>query len=465
MANILGMKKVLKYSAGVRFRTPLLLKSGKDDVFSDSTIEKTYDGKFIHINGYVWASLIRRCLARLKNGLEVAERIGKYNDGKFGVSQMWCEPSFISLSYGLHVRYGNAVDRKYGSAKEGALFSDEITPSGLSTTINWNYFVSEQEDEKLIKTLFIDALKVASSGIENVGGGWSYGFGRMEVKEVKLRILDLSNEEDLKHLWRYDDAVFKEKSETFEMEKWRDPSILKPWISIRSEARIVEGQLLSVANKYPTFNEIESLTDYPDSFVYRGYVVNGDGKVSSKIIIPGRTLRQAIFSVEIERKLRTRNESRVFLCDSLAGSCTCYVCEGKRRGNKNNTADYCLCSKCNWFGSTDRAGIISVLDAPLEDVETVILNRIQLCEHSVQNINLFSTEYVKKGKFNLEILIDLSEERTDPIRLKEEVLWVLEQMKNEKKSPKGWIRIGASSTATGQLEVLSNPLITEWGPR
>ena len=58
-------KHAVKFSVDIRLKTPLMLRSGKAGVYTDSSIEKTQDGD-LHINGYVWASLMRRALKRLE---------------------------------------------------------------------------------------------------------------------------------------------------------------------------------------------------------------------------------------------------------------------------------------------------------------------------------------------------------------------------------------------------------------
>ncbi|MCX7965798.1 MAG: RAMP superfamily CRISPR-associated protein, partial [Syntrophorhabdaceae bacterium] len=214
MADIIQSKKVIKGSAKLYLKTPLLLKSGYGDIFSDSTIEKTFDGENIHINGYVWSSFMRRCIGRLKNGSTIVEKIGKYKKDKedntslLGVSPLWCEPAFVPVE-ALYIRPGNAIDRKYGAVKEGALFNDEIAPQGLKLNLNFNYFLTDENEDEL-KKLLIDALWVLNSGIENIGGGWSYGLGRLGLKEACIKILDLSYEQDRIALWRFDDEALKD---------------------------------------------------------------------------------------------------------------------------------------------------------------------------------------------------------------------------------------------------------------
>ncbi|MCP4107481.1 MAG: hypothetical protein GY749_18380 [Desulfobacteraceae bacterium] len=69
-------------------------------------------------------------------------------------------------------------------------------------------------------------------------------------------------------------------------------------------------------------------------------------------------------------------------------------------------AKSCGCKRCTWFGSVDKRGIVSVADSTVKNSETVVLSRIQLCEHSMQNMNLFSGEFLSQGDFTVDILID-----------------------------------------------------------
>ena len=76
---MIDRNSVLKFNVNLRLKTNLLLCSGfSSELFADSTIEKTSDG-CLHINGYVWASLLRRCLARIRSGDTLAATIGKYH--------------------------------------------------------------------------------------------------------------------------------------------------------------------------------------------------------------------------------------------------------------------------------------------------------------------------------------------------------------------------------------------------
>lgn len=445
MANIIETRRYIKGSARLYLKTPLLLKSGYGDMFSDSTIEKTYDGESIHINGYIWSSLLRRCMARLEEGAPIAERIGKYGKDREGVSPLWCEPTFIPAR-GLYVRPGLAVDRRYGSASAGALFNDEVTASGLELDLNWNYFLSADEQEEETKRLFLLGLRVATSGVENIGGGWSYGFGRIGLKEVRMICMGLKDEKGRKALWRFDKTVF-DGNQSEPLPELKKEDVLAPWKTIRVEASILPGQLLAIQSSFPLFDPDEEIrAEYPDSFVYKGYIVDEEsGKIKARYLIPGRSLRQALFSVPIERRLRTMGKD---ICDGLAEKCK---------------LKEPLCLKCSWFGSTDRGGMIAVTDALIKHENKEIIRRIHLCEHSMQNINLFSSEYLTAGQFAFDILIDTSMDQENSKELEDEIVRVLNEMRQNGNAPPGWHRLGATSTATGQVMVLNKPEIKTCG--
>ncbi|MBF0556820.1 MAG: hypothetical protein HQK96_20085, partial [Nitrospirae bacterium] len=115
------------------------------------------------------------------------------------------------------------------------------------------------------------------------------------------------------------------------------------------------------------------------------------------------------------------------------------------------------CKICLWFGFTGKGGIISVSDAVV-NAEPVVVNRVQLCEHSMQNIQLFSGEYLKgekdKGDFAFDVIIDCSVNSYDWEGLKGELEVLLDEIEDKaKKAPPGWYRIGATSTSTGQVEI------------
>lgn len=436
-------KKVKAYRCAIKFSvdlvlaTPLLIKSGLQGDFTDSSIEKTSDGK-LHINGYVWSSLLRRALLRLNGGKQYAGLIGKYDEKQtpdLGVSPLWCESSFVNLVE-TDIRPGNRIDRKYGTGSRGALYSDEIVPPGHNIKLNFNYFLKTPEESDAAIKLFQKALSVVHEGIENIGGGWSYGFGRLRLADsspIKVKKLKLEKPKDI---WEFENIEW-DKPESGSVE-CSTGDISKNWRRFTVHAGIADGQLLAVHSKFPLLDKDEKYPEMPDSYVYRRYQVE-NGKAVAKYVVPGKTIRQALLSTQIERKLRTAAKKDEPIClDST-----------KQK--------VCTCKRCLWFGNTGHSGIIAVSDAVVDDgAEPVILHRIQLCEHSMQNMNLFDGEYLKNGKFKFDIWIDYSRSESEAKELENEIELLLSEIKKDSNAPPGWYRIGATSTCTGQLAIITD---------
>lgn len=422
-------------------RTPLLLLTGDADEVLDNTIDKTPDGKKLHINGYVWASLLRRALMRTKGGAQLAQEVGKY-DASLGVSPLWCEASFVDLP-GLDSRPGIMIDRKWGAATTGALYSEETVPSGIQIPLDFTWFVSKEAgDTEAYKQMLVreisSAVWVINDGIENIGGGWSYGFGRLKFESGKVAKLDLSNSDDR-------ESLFGPKVGWVNLSLPTDPPAQAvPWKKISLTFKIADGQLLAVHTKAPLLDAAFLSDDLPDAFVFRSFVYDPQAKkLIPRFVIPGKAVRQALFSQEIERRLRTNGEKACIGTDQV--------------GTAGNKA-LCDCKRCKWFGSSAKSGIIATLDAPLEgaDDKNTVLHRIQLCEHSVQNMNLFAGEYLIEGAFTTEVIIDQSRKDAEHDKLEEYIARILLEMRPGK-GPSGWHRIGATSTCTGQLELTSWP--------
>ena len=433
----------MKFMVEFKLRSCLLIRSGEIGEFSDSTIARTPDGKKLEINGYVWSSLLRRCLERLKNDNGLANKIGKYDSEINSVSNLWLKPSFVDLPF-TDNRSGNKIDRKKGSASEGALYNDEIVPPGLSIPLQCLFFCDASEI-KQVQDAFSAALWVVNENIENIGGGWSYGFGRLECIHAYWKKITLSDEHDRKRLFR------DEESSAFQELEIHKPDIKKPWVQYTVQAQIQEGQLLAIHNDFPSVIDAHG-GKLPDKFLFRRMVVGSDSSLSYELVIPGKSLRQALFSVPIERKLRSKNED---CCDNPSELCTCNRCKDHWNvvHKKENSPD-CQCRRCQWFGNTEKGGMVAVFDAPLSKTDTVILNRIQLCEHSAQNVQLFSSEYLKAGDFSFEVVIDRSCDGPSAALLMKEIEIILSEMNPGGDAPPGWHRIGVTSTATGQLSLL-----------
>ena len=421
----------LKWSAEFTLKTPLLLHSGLQGDFADSAIETTPDEKTLHVNGYVWASLIRRGLARVKDADALACCIGKY-DALLGVSPLWCEASFVTLP-GFDINPGIRVNRKWGAVDIGALFNEEVVPSGLKLTMKAIYFYSrDDEDEECLKRMFLSALWVINQGIETIGGGWSYGYGQLEFMSASFINLDLTTSEHRETLWNVDS-----QNDSQPITQLQEPEISKPWFNFSVQAGLVDGQLLAVHTGFPLMDVTfpENMKTLPDTFIYRRSTVQGD-KLASQVTIPGKAIRQAVFATAIERRL-----------SSLTGM----TCVAFQQEDSSGKLQVCKCKKCSWFGSTEWGGLIAVTDATVQRPETTVINRVQLCEHSMQNNNLFSGEYLTKGTFDFNIFIDPSRAPTKCNELAGMIKTILQEMKSTSNAPPGWYRLGATSTCTGQV--------------
>lgn len=431
--ELLNSKYVIKFHIKFRLRTPLLLRTGEGNEIYDNTIDKTPDGKRLHINGYVWANLLRRGLKRIKGGESWAEMIGKYKAEENGVSPLWCEESFVELPR-FDGRPGIMIDRKWGAATTSALYTEEIVPPGITLPLHFNWFLEDADKKKELIEKISQALWAIDEGIENIGGGWSYGFGRLRFESGRYRLLDLSKEDDR-------ELLFKPLEEGSDI-KLSPAEKAMPWEKLRVKFKIVDGQLLAIHTKTPLLEEEFLGDELPDAFVFKGYKLEGD-KLVPKLVVPGKAIRQAVFSKEIERRLRTKDKEEK-ICD---------IRDAMEAGKKTP----CSCKRCKWFGSTSNSGILAVLDATIEPisqkVESIILHRIQLCEHSAQNMQLFAGEYISGGSFETEIIIDQARSDSGYGELKAYIEEILEELKLNG-GPPGWYRIGATSTCTGQIEVV-----------
>lgn len=434
--DMMKSRIALVFYIAFSLRTPLLLRTGDGDDIADNTITRTPD-KNLHINGYVWASLIRRALSRLKKGVGLTREIGKYNDTAEdkGVSRLWCESSIEPL-HDSDYRYGIQVHRKWGAPTTGAMFTEENVPAGLMLHLKAIWFIPESPsyDQSIndIEQIFSEALWVIDQGIENIGGGWSYGFGRLKFEYGKTWQLNLTQSTHRQTLFapgvrRPDSLILRSVALPV-----NPPAIVRPWKTYRLQFQIAPGQLMGIHTRFPILERDDLPDEMPDTLVYQRRCWNPETqKIEPQFVIPGKAIRQALFSTQIERRLTSEGRT---------------ICDDKPKE--------CGCIRCKWFGSTDQGGILAVLDAPVVGKETDILHRIHLCEHSQQNINLFSGEYLKRGKFTSTVMVDETLGDANPAQ----AMTYLESLLNELKpgnAPPGWHRIGATSTCTGQLQLNS----------
>jgi hypothetical protein len=424
-------RTVVKAMARFKVATGLMLRSGLTGEFSDSTIERTPDGQ-LHVNGYVWAGLLRRALSRVAGAESMAQRIGKFGESEKMVSTLWCE-STVAQHPHTSVRTGNRISRRWGAVKPQALFSDEVVAAGHDLTLAFNWFCGKQgveekeESPEAVKRKLQQALWVIHQGIETIGGGWSYGYGRLKLTGFSHVFLDMARPEERRQLWRFDEAPDPVSQAV--IDEWK-PEIRadKSWTRIRLGLQILPGQLLAISTKVPPL-DISDTTVHaeklPDTFVFRGPPrAPADGDLSQPVVITGKAVRQALLAVPLERAL------------------------GKARQDI-------------WFGSTNCRGRVSVADAEVQNPQTIVLHRIQLCEHTMQNNNLFAGEYLCRGAFTTDVLVETGHENGK--ELADRIMELLEEMHPDGNAPPGWHRLGHTATCTGQIETTATPVKETFG--
>ncbi len=431
----------LRIHALFSLATPLLLRSGEEGEFTDAVLQRTPDGK-LHVNGYVWSNLLQRALNRIAEGETLAREIGNYpianasgkgeeakkvNSG--GVSQLWFESTSVALEH-YDSLSGNRIDREYGSVAAQALYNFELAPAGLQLPLWFTAFVQKGQDPSELRQKLSQALWIVAQHIETIGGGWGYGYGRLDLVKSDGAILDLRLPDDRKLLWSMDQTKLSPLPDA------PKPDIAQPWTRLALKSRVLDGQLLCVSNSsLPLTADVSVYTGFmPDHFVHRQVIVQPDQKAKDAMVIPGKAFRQAALSVPLERRWRTEGEE---------------VCDVNNIKHKP-----CTCPRCRLFGNMDRRGMLSVGDALVRDPQTTVLSRLQLCEHTrqVNGSTLFFGEYLSQGDFDFEIIIDSA---TDADFYQE----ALELIGNECRSmepdnaPPGWMRLGKTATATGQFVV------------
>ena len=289
--NVRNESFALRFSADFSALTPLLLRSGKEGEFSDSSIERA--GEQMHINGYVWASLIRRALARCVSGARYATAWSRYDKNSMRVSPLWTEAAFIDESdFETVINPGNRIDREWGAVIDNALYWDELAIPFAPLRCRGTVFCVSTQDAENAETALKDAFWVISQGIETIGGGWSYGFGRLMLSEMRFAALNLAEASGRTSLY---DLTFDgwRKAET--ADDITPPAIIsgKGWTALDVPAGITDGQLLAIHTPVPPL--VETLpVELPDSFVFTRPVTRA-GKRYEIPVVTGKAFRQSVY--------------------------------------------------------------------------------------------------------------------------------------------------------------------------
>ena len=440
--NIHNATRVLQVLVQWRTRTDLRLGTGLGDFFCDDILDKSPDGR-LNISGMAWASLIRRALARLKgSGLAMAESIGKYpaedetnNPRRDGVSTLWARSSLVDLPI-TNVTPGIRIHREHGSVAGGSLYQTESAPAGLVLPMSLRFFLSAKDDAETTLATLRRALWIIECGAENLGADWGYGLGRLDFVAGSYRELALTDAGRRRLLWQ-DPTPDQGKALTLDPV---DPTTLhRPFLFFTVPLKVQPGQLLAIKSHVPglDYAQLKHIDHLPDTYVHTAWRINRTGQ-KRQPVITGKALRQSLFSRTLERRWRTVDGSPP--CQALA---------------KNS--DACQCMRCLVFGNMTHRGQIGVEEAVVMDPRIDVIQRISLCEHSMQNIQMFNGEYLTAGRFVTRIIVDspASGDGTMGLPL-QDLKPLMEQILEEldpapQKAPPGWQRIGSTSGCTGSV--------------
>lgn len=436
--NMTEQKFALRYAVEFTAVTGIMIKSGDVGEYSDSEVETTCDGQ-LYISGDVWANLLRRALQRCENWAERAAQWGDYDAAANGVSPLWPEDTFIEKAdYQIEINPGNKIHRKYGAPAVGPLWSDELAFPFAPVIMEGVLF----DEPKQSLSALLDALAVIGTGIVTIGGGWSYGHGRLKPSRIRWAMLDLTNSCHRSSLWSDGFCAWHGEATAGEI-MGRKPAIVPGlnWSSIIVDAQITKDQMLAIHTTMPSIDR-NIPGKLPDRTLFTRPVKLADKTISAVPVVTGKAFRQAILSSEIERWILS-TRGRVCLDPDSNQACETVSATGCN-----------LCRRDLWFGSTEAGGIISVGDALLTGWDSESVFRRQGCEHSQQTVQLFNSEYATAGSFSFTIIIDHGRQDCLPGELEEKVRTILRQM-IKGNGPDGWNRLGATSSCTGQITVVA----------
>ncbi|MFD3157095.1 RAMP superfamily CRISPR-associated protein [Haloimpatiens sp. FM7330] len=175
------MKK--KYRIEVNLKSPMLIKSGvKDNEFVDNSYVKKDDRPFIP--GSTLKGIVRANFSSIID-TENCKKVNCncavcsiFGSGGFNPARIYFSDFKLISDYETSIRFHNSINRNLRTAKDNALFSEEIIEKGKFEGYCEVYF-----NKKTIK--YEKDLRVSIKMIENIGSSKSrgYGFVNVDVKE------------------------------------------------------------------------------------------------------------------------------------------------------------------------------------------------------------------------------------------------------------------------------------------
>lgn len=171
------MKPVL-YNVSIRIITPFNIATGEniDDFVNKSTVK--YKGK-----PYIPASTIK---GKIRNNFYMITDLNHLEEscvcpmckifGKPGYSpsKIYIDDFITEEESAMVIRFGNAIDRYRKTAKDNALFTEELSGNTLFKGVIKVYFDDDTINYK-------ENLEIAIKMINSIGNGRSRGHGHVEI--------------------------------------------------------------------------------------------------------------------------------------------------------------------------------------------------------------------------------------------------------------------------------------------
>lgn len=176
----------------LKLETPLHITSGEISLETDAAILQTAGGR-IYIPGTSMAGALRARAQEFFEEEELIDLIFGYQerDNKSHRSRIFVEDAYADRAT-TSIRDGVAIDRRCGSASEGAKYDLEITPKNLEFPLLIKLEIREGDDEAKMRQLVFCLVEDLREGRIKLGGGKSRGLGRCTF-EYEHRRLDFGD--------------------------------------------------------------------------------------------------------------------------------------------------------------------------------------------------------------------------------------------------------------------------------
>jgi CRISPR/Cas system CSM-associated protein Csm3 (group 7 of RAMP superfamily) len=296
---------------------------------------------------------------------------------------------FKNLPIRQHVR----IDAK-GVATHGAKFDEEVVYKGTRFCFEIEYVAEKNEDE----TNFQNVLKQLTSNAIRFGGGTRSGFGEVKVINVKTKLIDFSELNELNDYLEKSSSLaevkFWEKATLFN-EKVNDDN----WLEYKLELEPEDFFLFSSGFG----NENADITPVFEDFISWD---SGFGEFKEKnILIPGSSIKGALSH---RTAFYFNKHSNVFVEDLKQD-------EIEKHIGKNNVAVQTLFGsegdKVNGKTENQYRGNVMISDIiAIGDAKTKVLNHVAIDRFTGGAIDgmLFSEEtvYGKGAKYELKLMVN-----------------------------------------------------------